>query len=670
MTRASGGARRRDTASRSDGELVELARRGERAAYAELWRRHASAGIAVARSHSPSLDAEDLVAEAFSRIFATILAGGGPQEAFRPYLFTTIRNTAAGWGKGRRELPVEDAEAIEDPRFSADTAELAIDGSLAVEAYRRLPVAWQEALWYAEVEGLAPRELAPLLGLSPNAAAALAYRAREGLRLAWIEVHIARTPEGSECRWTVERLAPYLRGKVTKRARARIEEHVAGCTDCAEALADAREAGSRLGFVLLLVSAGAAGATGYAAWLAGAQAGSGGVAVAGAAAVAMPGGVVPGGGAAVGVAGGSGAGAGVAGAAGAGGAVAGVSLLPAVAGSVLVIGAVAVSGSLVLPAMYGTGAERVISAAPEAAGVPRSVVPSEEPSKAAVPPAGKAVATVAPEPPGSSSAPRGTPSAAPSSVSSPVPVAPGGPPVSPPPTVPPVDPPGAPEAPVVTAADTGGGLYFPVLSGTGEPGATVVVALEGGTAPGMTAAVSEAGRWTALAFPLATPGSHRLTVTQSRPDGTASAATTVEVALTVPRIEVRAERHGYRVAVTGVPSARVEFRVAGVTRWIHARLPESGHASVTVPWWPAAGLAAVEVRYADGGRVGVAVTVPAASGGGGGGVDGAAGTPATDVDSDATDADSDATDATDEGEDAMSTDSAGVTPSPTASTGD
>ena len=46
----------------SDGALIERTRRGDRAAYGELWQRHSGSARTVARSYS-SLDPDDLVAE-------------------------------------------------------------------------------------------------------------------------------------------------------------------------------------------------------------------------------------------------------------------------------------------------------------------------------------------------------------------------------------------------------------------------------------------------------------------------------------------------------------------------------------------------------------------------------------------------------------------------------
>ena len=82
----------------SDGALIERTRRGDRAAYGELWQRHSASARTVARSNS-SLDPDDLVAESFTRIYDAILAGRGPTAAFRPYLFTTVRHTASSGGR-------------------------------------------------------------------------------------------------------------------------------------------------------------------------------------------------------------------------------------------------------------------------------------------------------------------------------------------------------------------------------------------------------------------------------------------------------------------------------------------------------------------------------------------------------------------------------------------
>ena len=47
-------------------------------------------------------------------------------------------------------------------------------------------------LWHLEVENQKPADIAPLLGMSANSVSALAYRAREGLRQAYLNMHSGR----------------------------------------------------------------------------------------------------------------------------------------------------------------------------------------------------------------------------------------------------------------------------------------------------------------------------------------------------------------------------------------------------------------------------------------------------------------------------------------------
>ncbi|MDR6688248.1 DNA-directed RNA polymerase specialized sigma24 family protein [Arthrobacter sp. 1088] len=55
-------------------------------------------------------------------------------------------------------------------------------------ALQSLPERWQKVLWYTDVLQYKPREIAPLLGIAPNAVSALVLRARKGLRAAYAEL--------------------------------------------------------------------------------------------------------------------------------------------------------------------------------------------------------------------------------------------------------------------------------------------------------------------------------------------------------------------------------------------------------------------------------------------------------------------------------------------------
>ncbi|WP_181405540.1 sigma-70 family RNA polymerase sigma factor [Microbacterium sp. SGAir0570] len=250
----------------SDDALVERARNHDQHAYGELWVRHSAAAHAVARAYS-SLDPDDVVAEAFARILSAIRRGGGPSMGFRPYLLTSVRNVAHEWGAQQQRTFATDLEDAAD-EVSPDTERSVIAGfesSAVASAFATLPTRWQEALWYSEVDGLKPRQFAPLLGLAPNAASALVVRARRGFRDAWVSAQLRRA-DSEECRRTLEMLGTHARSALARRDARRVEQHLAECDGCALAWAEARDVSSRLALVLLPLVVGIPATASYAAW--------------------------------------------------------------------------------------------------------------------------------------------------------------------------------------------------------------------------------------------------------------------------------------------------------------------------------------------------------------------------------------------------------------------
>ncbi len=246
---------------RGDDALVEETRAGSQRAFAELWRRHYPAGIRVAHQFT-SLDADDIVSEAFTRIYKTVRAGGGPTGAFRPYLYTCIRNIASTWGAASRDVSVDDFSEFEDPATLVDPAAVALDRTLTARAFRSLPERWQSVLWYTEVEGMDPHEVAPILGMSANGVAALSYRAREGLRKAWLQAHISDATADGECKWALSKLGEHARHSLNARDDDRLTFHLTTCARCAIVSEEVDEVGSRLASILMpLVLGGAAGGT-------------------------------------------------------------------------------------------------------------------------------------------------------------------------------------------------------------------------------------------------------------------------------------------------------------------------------------------------------------------------------------------------------------------------
>ena len=225
----------------SDAELITASRDGSREAYAELYNRHRAAAYNLARQLARSLsEADDLVSEAFAKLLDTVRAGGGPSSAFRAYLLTALRHCAYDRTRRDRRIELSDDVSSYDAGVPfTDTAVAGLDRSLAARAFATLPEHWQTVLWHTEIEGQPPAEIAPLLGLTPNGVSALAYRAREGLRQAYLQMHLAdRAMTGASkrelqrCRAASERLGAWIRGGLSKRETAQVEQHLDECERC------------------------------------------------------------------------------------------------------------------------------------------------------------------------------------------------------------------------------------------------------------------------------------------------------------------------------------------------------------------------------------------------------------------------------------------------------
>jgi len=207
-----------------DADLVLRARSGDRSAFGELWRRHSGPGLIVAGAVTSDQDAEALVEQTFTRIYGSIVTGGGPTASFRAHLFTSIRLTAA-----ERETTARGIDAPPQPATRDQSAAQALDGTLTHRAFSSLPGRWQEVLWYSDIEHMPPAETAPLLGMSSAAVAHLTTRAQEGLREAWIEAHLNSVADDSDCRWSSERLGAFARHELGRRDHARLDAHLAVC---------------------------------------------------------------------------------------------------------------------------------------------------------------------------------------------------------------------------------------------------------------------------------------------------------------------------------------------------------------------------------------------------------------------------------------------------------
>jgi RNA polymerase sigma factor (sigma-70 family) len=228
-----------DTGSDLDAELLAAVRAGDTAAYGTLYERHhvAIRHLAYALARDPA-EADDLVAETFARVLGTLRAGRGPLVAFRAYLCTTLRHVC--YHRARRDRRLE----FTDDLTRYDAGEPFLDPTLerlertyAARAFHQLPDRWRDVLWMTEIEGAGPAEIAPRLGLTPNAVAVLAHRAREGLRRLYLQQHVA-VADHPECRWTGDRLGGHVRGRLAARERTRVRAHLTCCDGCRAKVAE------------------------------------------------------------------------------------------------------------------------------------------------------------------------------------------------------------------------------------------------------------------------------------------------------------------------------------------------------------------------------------------------------------------------------------------------
>jgi hypothetical protein len=87
-------------------------------------------------------------------------------------------------------------------------------------------------LWRVEVDGDRPAVVARYFGLSANATAALARRARQGLRAAYLQAHLAPTGGATGCRAIVDKLGGFTAGQITGAEARRIRAHLLTCASC------------------------------------------------------------------------------------------------------------------------------------------------------------------------------------------------------------------------------------------------------------------------------------------------------------------------------------------------------------------------------------------------------------------------------------------------------
>lgn len=217
------------THDHDDRTLGEAARRGERAAFDELYRRHAAPAwrVALAVSRDPSA-----AAAAVSAGFAAVLARRSDETTERGVPLA-LQLVAATRGAARGAVQLETVVRPATGALHLDATQTRM--GFVSRGFETLPERWRTTLWLVDVEGWSVDDAAAVLELTPGALGGLLDRARLGLR-EQVLVAGLRRPSPVDCRRATDCLTGYAAGTLPDREAAVVRRHLDGCEECRERL--------------------------------------------------------------------------------------------------------------------------------------------------------------------------------------------------------------------------------------------------------------------------------------------------------------------------------------------------------------------------------------------------------------------------------------------------
>ena len=183
-----------------DAELIGLSREGDMAAFEVLWRRHVAAAATYARLACGVKDPDDVVQEAYARILRLLRDGRGPEDNFRAYLLSTVRNVVINdQSSARSRLVTEttpgDDAAVADVAWWSPSAEDDYVGRELAEDITRVFYAMNEryrkVLWLSEVEGCRVAEVAAIMNTTAATVSVALNRAKKQFRELWVKAATA-----------------------------------------------------------------------------------------------------------------------------------------------------------------------------------------------------------------------------------------------------------------------------------------------------------------------------------------------------------------------------------------------------------------------------------------------------------------------------------------------
>jgi RNA polymerase sigma factor (sigma-70 family) len=232
-----------------DDLLLVLARQGDEDAYAVLYERHEYGARRLARHLGQREETDDVVADSFERIWSLLKRGKGPERSFRAYLFTAVRHESGRRAKQtQRVRPTDDETLIDTSVPFGDGRMDGFEAEAVRAAYESLSPRWRQVLWHIDVEGRQPGELAAAMDMHPNSVSALVYRARSGLRDAYLQQHVRTTePLAAACAEVRSKLASIVRRTASVRDQEKTHAHLSSCDDCMRVYLELGEDGLQVG---------------------------------------------------------------------------------------------------------------------------------------------------------------------------------------------------------------------------------------------------------------------------------------------------------------------------------------------------------------------------------------------------------------------------------------
>ena len=189
----------------------------------ELYREHVGEvyryTYAVLGNHA---DAEDVTQTTFVNALRALERGEVPEEPSRWLTVIAHNLVRQRWRQAAaRPTLVE----LETDVADAEDHEEAFELEELVRALQRIPETQREAIVMRELEGRSYREIATVMGLSTSALETLLFRARRSLA---DELENVVTCQNAELA-----LSKSIDGRLSRKERRRLDEHLADCPDCA-----------------------------------------------------------------------------------------------------------------------------------------------------------------------------------------------------------------------------------------------------------------------------------------------------------------------------------------------------------------------------------------------------------------------------------------------------